>query len=216
MLETAPCQGEPGINIMMISTIPGTTLIVLILSALINNVLGVSQLLTLVLWAAAGVMILVMLTRAYVVGGGIDKLDSSGDRYTVRTHILLHVIPLTYFPIAYGMASGEMLGVAYIIPVIVFFITGVRTWKLCFGLFGTKLYKMFQIGNTQMLILFTGAVALDMTGWLVEGTEVFSRLMHVYFIIHFIMTGITVPLMGRDLRRYVAGSPVPGKVGIMP
>ena len=201
---------------MVISLAPGMILVVLILGALVNGALGGSQLLTLVLWAAAGVTILVILTRAYTIGGGIDKLDSPGHRHTVRTHILLHVIPLTYFPVAYGMAPGEMLEVVYIVPVIVFFITGVRTWKRCFGLFGTKLYKMFQIGNTQMLILFPGAVALDMTGWLAEGTEVFSRLMHVYFIIHFIMTGITVPLMGRDLRRYVAGLPVPGKADVMP
>lgn len=67
-----------------------------------------------------------------------------------------------------------------------------------------------------MLILFPAAVALDMTGWLAEGAEAFSRLMHMYFIIHFMMTGITIPLMGRDLRRYVAGSSVPGTVDVAP
>ena len=204
---------------VMKSLVPGVTLIVAMLAALINGALDGTQSLSLVLWAVAGVTILVILIRAYFIAAGIDRLDSSGDRHTVRTHILLHVIPLSYFPLAYGMAPGNMLDVVYLVPVIIFFITGVRTWKQCFGLFGTRLYKMFQIGNRQMLVVFPAAVALDMTGWLSEGTGVFSRLMHVYFIIHFMMTGITVPLMGRDLRRYVTGStglPEPGKADVMP
>jgi hypothetical protein len=200
---------------MVTGLVTGVILIVLILSALVNGTLGGPQSLTLVLWGVAGVTMLVILTRAYLIAAGIDRLDGSGRRHTVRTHILLHAIPLTYFPVAYAMAPGKMLGVIYLVPVFIFFITGVRTWKRCFGLFGTKLYKMFHIGNRQMLILFPAAVALDMTGWLAEDTEAFSRLMHVYFIIHFMMTGITVPLMGRDLRRYVAGSPAPGTTDVM-
>jgi len=195
----------------MRSLVPGVVLMLMLLAALVNGMLGGPQSLGLVLWSVAGVTILIILTRAYIIGAGIDRLDRLGSRYTVRIHILLHVIPLSYFPVAYGLAPGNILEGVYLIPIIVFFITGVRTWKLCFGLFGSKLYKMFQIGNRQMLIVFPAAVVLDMTGWLAEGTEVFSRLMHVYFIVHFLMTGITVPLMGRDLRRYVADSPGEGK-----
>ena len=195
----------------MSSLVPGVVLIVVTFAALINRMLGGPQPLGLVLWSVAAVAIFVILTRAYILGTEIDRLDSSGPRYTVRIHILLHLVPLSYFPLAYGLAPGNLLEVIYLIPIIAFFITGVRTWKLCFGLFGSKLYKMFQIGNRQMLIVFPAAVALDMMGWLAEGTAVFSRLMHVYFIIHFMLTGITVPLMGRDLRRYVAGSPGEGE-----
>lgn len=203
----------------MSSLVPGVALILVILGALVNGVLGGAQSLSLVLWSVAGVTILVILTRAYIIGVGIDKLDSTGHRYTVRTHILLQVIPLSYFPVAYGLAPGNMLDVIYLVPVTVFFITGVRTWTLCYGLFGTKLYKIFQIGNRQMLFVFPAVVVLDMTGWLAEVTEVFSRLMHVYFIVHFMLTGITVPLLARDLRRYVTastGSPAPGSAGGIP
>ena len=201
---------------MVKSIVPGIILIVMILGALINKALHGAQLLSVVLWGVSGVTILVMLTRAYVIGAGIDKLDSTNHRHTVRAHILLHVIPLSYFPIAFLMVTGSMLEKIYLIPVVIFFITGILTWKLCHGLFGTKLYKIFQIGNRQMLFLFPGAFILDMSGWLAGGEELFSSLMHVYFIIHFMLTGITIPLMGRDLRRYVAASPVSGNADVMP
>lgn len=191
----------------MMILVPGVILIVVILSALTNAALDGPQSLSLVLWAVAALTMFVILTRAYVIGAGIDRLGSA-DKQTVRAHILLHVIPLSYFPIAYAVEPGRVLETIYLIPIIVFFITGVRTWKLCHGMFGTKLYKMFQIGNRQMLVLFPGAFAVDMAGWPIEGAEAFFRLMHVYFIVHFMLTGITVPLMRRDLRRYSAGPPV--------
>lgn len=193
---------------VMKSLVPGVILIVAILSALINGALDGAQSLSLMLWAVAGLIMLVILAWAYIIAAEIDRLGSAKHRHIVRAHILLHVVPLTYFPIAYAVEPGRALETIYLIPIIFFFITGVRTWKLCHGMFGTKLYKMFQIGNRQMLVLFPGAFAVDMTGWPIEGAEAFSRLMHVYFIVHFMLTGITVPLMGRDLRRYAAGSPV--------
>lgn len=196
---------------VMKSLVPGVILIVTILTALINGALDGAQSLSLVLWAVAGLTIFVILTRAYIIGAELDKLGRAGHRHTVRAHILLHAIPLTYFPIAYGLVPGRMLEVIYLIPVLVFFITGVRTWKRCHEMFGTGLYRMFRIGNTQMLVLFPGAFSLDMLGWPTEGAEAFFNLMHVYFIVHFMMTGITVPLMGRDLRRYAAGAPVHNK-----
>jgi len=201
---------------MVKSLVPGVVLIVTILSALINGALDGAQSLSLVLWTVAGVTILVILTRAYLIGTEIDRLGSEVHRHTVRAHILLHVIPLTYFPMAYGIVPDSMLEAIYLIPVIAFFITGLQTWKLCHGMFSTKLYRMFQIGNRQMLILFPGAFAIDIAGWPIEGAEAFSRLMHVYFIIHFMLTGITIPLMGRDLRRYAFGSPAPSKLDAAP
>ena len=197
--------------------VPGVVLIVVVLGALINRMLGGAQSLSLILWAVAGVAIIVILTRAYVTGAGIDLLGSeTGPEYMVRTHILLNVVPLTYFPLAHGLASGNLLELIYLIPVIVFFITGVRTWKLCHGLFGTKLYKIFQIGNRQMLFLFPGAFVLDMAGWPMEDPDLFSRLMHVYFIVHFMLTGVTVSLLARDLHRYVTGPSASSKAGGMP
>ena len=59
---------------LMKSLIPGATLIVTILAALINGALDGTQLLSLVLWAVAGVTILVILIRAYITGTEIDKL----------------------------------------------------------------------------------------------------------------------------------------------
>jgi len=192
-------------------------LLVTILAALINSVLGGAQSLSLILWAVAGVTIIVILIRAYVTGAGIDLLGSeTNPGYMVRAHILLNVVPLTYFPVAYGLAPGNLLEVIYLIPVIVFFVTGVRTWKLCHRLFGTKLYKIFQIGNRQMLFLFPGAFVLDMAGWPMEDSDLFTRLMHVYFIVHFMLTGVTVSLLARDLHRYVTGPSASGKAGGMP
>lgn len=183
-------------------------LILTILSALINVKLNGPQSLSLMLWTVAGMAMLVVLTSGYITAAEIDRLDNANHKNTVRAHILLHVVPLTYFPIVYAVDQQRALETIYLIPIILFFVSGVRTWKQCHRIFGTKLYKVFQIGNRQMLILFPAAFAVDMAGWPIEGTEAFSHLMHVYFIVHFILTGITVSLMRRDQRRCATGSVV--------
>ena len=194
----------------MKNIVPAVIVIAMILGGLINGALDGDKFLGRVFWAVAGLAMLVILVRGYLTGSAIDRLDSSSGRHTVRAHILLHIVPLTYFPVAYALDTDKVLAALYLIPVMIFFVSGVRTWRLCHETFGNRLYKMFQIGNRQMLLLFPVAIAVDMAGWPVEGAGLFSRLMHVYFIIHFMLTGITVPLMDRDLRRYTDNPSVSG------
>jgi hypothetical protein len=115
--------------------------------------------------------------------------------------VILHVVPLTYFLLAHGIGHGNSLDTIYLVPVCFFFFTGMRTWRACHERFGRKLYMIFKIGNAQMLVLFPAALVLELIGWTAAGDTPFFTLMHGYFVVHFMLAGLAVPLLGRDLRR---------------
>lgn len=181
-------------------------LILAILGALVSESVSGIYYLNLVLWLVAGLVVVFILARAFSIGYEIDQSSNAGNRYTVRAHILLHIIPLTYFPVASALTLGRMLELIYLLPVIVFFVTGVRTWKHCYAILGRKLYWLFQVGNLQMCFFFPVAVLLDYLDWPASEMTLFADLMGGYFVVHFILTGITIPLMGRDLYRNTATS----------
>ncbi len=199
-------DGERAGTFILNSIILAIVLIVAIPSGLINGALDGPYSLSLAFWALAGAAIFIVLIRAYNIGTKIDKISGTKRKHTVHAHILLHAIPLTYFPVASGVAAGRALDAIYLIPIVLFFITGVRTWKICYQILGTKLYRLFQLGNMQMLVFLPVSLAIDLAGWPTQEAKAFYSLMLGYFTVHFILTGITIPLLGRDVRRHEAAS----------
>ncbi|HEB99599.1 MAG TPA: hypothetical protein ENJ05_08835 [Thiotrichales bacterium] len=116
-----------------------------------------------------------------------------------RLHIALHVVPLCYFGLeALLRQPPEAL---FFLPFLVlFFITGTRTWRLFHRLFAGKVYRLFEIGNLQMLFYFPLAFILDTVG--TENTGWLDGLMKAYFLIHFLLTAWIVPSLARDLRGF--------------
>ena len=127
-----------------------------------------------------------------------------GIRYNQRiftAHLVAHIIPVAYFVLTWLRATPSSLDPVFVLPIMVFFVTGVRCWRHFYQLFGRKLYRVFQLGNTQMLIYFPIMFALDLLGWPSDHAPYFSRLMAVYFALHFLFATFTIPLMLNDVKR---------------
>lgn len=115
-----------------------------------------------------------------------------------RLHILLHLAPLGYFLLetAWNPSAWQWL---FLPLLILFFVTGSRTWSLCHRLTGRGIYRLFAIGNLQMTFYFPLALALDRADWPSPDPGWFEGLITAYFLIHFLLTSWIVPLLERDL-----------------
>ena len=95
----------------------------------------------------------------------------------------------------------------YLLPVLLFFFSGRQTWRVLFEQFGSKIYRVFYLGNTGMM---TGHVVLMSLGVLYDaqfGTAVFSRVLVAYSSIHIFILGIGVtysPVSGNVVKRDTA------------
>ena len=176
-------------------------LIIVLVGALISNAVGVNAFVSSVLLGAAGVVILVLLVRTYLLLSKVDEFSAANRRYLLRAHIILHLIPLAFFPTVSQMGMSKLLETIYVIPVVLFFLTGTWMWKICYKIFGTKLYRLFKIGNQQMLVYFPIVLTLDLLNWPTEESFLFFGLMHVYFTVHFLLTAIVIPVLDRDVAR---------------
>jgi hypothetical protein len=116
-------------------------------------------------------------------------------------HILAHAIPLAYLVTAQTGGVDTALNLAYLLPLLVFFYSGRRLWRMLHARFGTPLYRFFAFGNTGLL---NGLMLLSALGLLWPQTfapEVFATVLRAYFAAHFLLTGVAVLRIDLDLRR---------------
>lgn len=118
---------------------------------------------------------------------------------SLLTHILLHVVPITYLVVQFFIGATLIINTVYLLPFILFFYTGRRTWDGMFNQFGTKMYRVYYFGNTAFMRLCPILLA---AGFLVDeplGTEGFRRAVVGYFSIHFLITGLTMVTIEKDI-----------------
>lgn len=118
---------------------------------------------------------------------------------SVLAHIILHFVPVSYVVLQFFFGATLLLNTLYLLPFVLFFYTGRRTWDELFRLFGRKMYRVFYFGNTALMRVSPVLLAF---GFLVDealGAEGFRRVMLVYSGIHFLMAGWTMICIKEDI-----------------
>lgn len=162
--------------------------------------LDASDSIILVLFLPAVVAISALLVHGFVLTRKIVSSETGRNRFFVRAHTVAHIIPLSYLIAQYLGHATFVLNLAYLVPFLFFYYSGRCLWKVLFARFGTKMYQFFVFGNTGMM---TGLTVLSVLGLVFPtrfGTAPFSWAVLGYFAVHFLLTGITIIQIERDLK----------------
>lgn len=147
--------------------------------------------------AAAGTITL-LLARIYAIVSILECKEDSEEiqQYIMRAHILLQLVPSSYLIIQYFTTPSLLVNVLYYVPIMLFFLTGRLTWRTLYQQYGSKMYLFFYKGNTGMLL---GLTVMLVMGIFDEAfREFFPRALLVYFVIHFLLIGLTVTKIEKD------------------
>ncbi|MGB5307181.1 MAG: hypothetical protein WBO57_13150, partial [Gammaproteobacteria bacterium] len=113
--------------------------------------------------------------------------------------ILLHLVPSSYLLLKLFTEITLLVNLVYLVPVMLFFLTGRYTWNVAYARFGSKIYRIFVAGNTVLLIWCPVLVGLDSLSSGSFGSDVFYFVLLGYFSIHLLFTGPTVVKINKDL-----------------
>lgn len=150
------------------------------------------------LFIAAAAAMAVLLFLAYSL---IAPLTGSWIQIkrSILAHIVLHTVLASYVALQFLMTTTLLINTIYLLPIVLFFYTGRRTWAGLFDLFGRKMYRIYYFGNTALMQTSPILLAL---GFLVDesiGTDGFRQATVGYFSIHCLITGLTMIYMEKDI-----------------
>lgn len=148
-----------------------------------------------VLASAASV---ILLSRCYILFSKIGPLQSSLAKLAMRAHVLLHIVPFSYFISEIFFQSMSPMDSFYLAPVLLFFLTGRETWKILSSRFTTLMYKLFYKGNTGMLISLPVLFVFEVLFSETASGETFQRVMSFYFTTHFLIIGAALVQIEKD------------------
>ncbi|PWG62703.1 hypothetical protein [Sediminicurvatus halobius] len=118
----------------------------------------------------------------------------------VRAHILAHAIAFGYLGHTLLAETWPVLAdLLWLAPLVYFFHTGRRAWARLHANYGTTLYYAFHRGNSAMRVmvpLLTLAAAI-----LPQAQGFPGRLTTFYFTVHFLLVGVAVLRIDRDISR---------------
>lgn len=117
----------------------------------------------------------------------------------MQAHILLHIAPAAYIFAFLFLRISPVANIFFLGLMILFFWTGRRTWQTLHQAFESKSYYLFFRGNTSILIVSPIILGLDTFYPSISGGQAFSRLLIIYFTIHFSLVGIVVQTIKKDI-----------------
>jgi len=130
---------------------------------------------------------------------GNNKLWSKRQLMHLRTHVCLHLVPFSYLALQLETSPSLSANAWYYFPLAVFFYTGRRAWQAFFKVFGSKIYKLFYLGNTGMMVSLGILLGL---GYLSKEATImasFHRLFMLYFGVHLLIVGAIVIKIENDI-----------------
>lgn len=151
---------------------------------------------------AAGIVIAILLQRGYLLASGAEALDIPAFRHFVKPHILLHIVPASYLLMRIYADTGLLHDYIYVLPLLLFFWTGRRSWQAMLRLTGRKVYLIFMRGNTGMMVM---PVVILILGGIFPASflsGMYGKLIAAYTIIHMAITGAVIVLMEKDLQTH--------------
>ena len=167
----------------------------LMLAILLNGSTGV----IVALFISAGVAITLLLFLGYsLISNQRSGLGIQFKR-KIFAHIVLHIVPASYAVVQFLIGTDILINTIYLIPLVLFFYTGRQTWEEMFRRFGKKMYRIYYFGNTALML---GLPILLAFGLLIDeslGTEGFRQATVGYISIHFLVTGLTMISIEKDI-----------------
>lgn len=151
------------------------------------------------LFISAGVAIAVLLFLGYSVISHQKNGFGIQFKRSIFAHIVLHIVPASYAVVQFLIGTTFLINAIYLLPFILFFYTGRRTWEEMFRRFGKKMYRIYYFGNTSLML---GLPILLAFGLLIDeslGTEGFRQAIVGYISIHFLVTGLTMFSIEKDI-----------------
>lgn len=149
------------------------------------------------LFATSACIMLGLLLHLYFV---ISRSTQSRTVAPARLHLLLHLVPLTFFLLYLSGVTSSRITPILVLLFVVFFASGRKTWGVLSKAFpSTLLYQIFYLGNTTFLtsfplLYFASLLAPDfVTLTTIKSVALF------YFSIHFMMVGIASLKIQSDL-----------------
>ena len=144
---------------------------------------------------AAGIAV-IFLARAYASAAELRNEKGKRLQTMIRAHIVLHGVPVAYLATAQAGGPSTMVDLWWLIPLAGFFYTGRRAWSGLFEAYRSTLYFMFLRGNTGVLVMMP---VLLIAGTLFQIPGLLQRVLGIYFVIHFMLIGISVLKIERDI-----------------
>ncbi len=120
-------------------------------------------------------------------------------RNWMRGHVLLHLVLMSYLVLQFFIQPSLKVNGFYLLPVLLFFFSGRQTWRVLFEQFGSKIYRVFYLGNTGMMLSHMVLMSLGVLYDAQFGTAVFCCTLVSYTSIHFLVLGFSVLKIERDL-----------------
>lgn len=146
----------------------------------------------------AAATIIFFMINIYRLAEKIEAGPTREKHFRMRGHVMSHVIPVAYFTTHYFMEATLLSNVFYLIPLMLFYYTGKLTWTELYKEFGSSMYKIFNMGNSSLLImsplmLGLGLVNAKMFGQMFQNTQV------GYFTTHILLAGIAYLKIKNDV-----------------
>lgn len=166
---------------------------------LVRYLNGPAALAYLLFGTAAGT-ITMLLVRVYAVVSKFEGTEHVAiHQYIMRWHILLHLIPSSYLILQFFTKPSLFVNSVYLVPIMLFFLTGLLTWRALYEQFGSKMYQFFYKGNTGMLVGLTVLLGVGLLYDETFGSEFFCRALLAYFAIHLLLIGVAVMKIEKDV-----------------
>lgn len=165
--------------------------------------------------------VMVLLVRGFNLMSEIQASNSKDIKAMLRVHIILHIFPVAYLALKLFVNPQSIFEIIWLAPFIVFFYTGRRSWIALHESYHSKMYYIFIRGNTGMLFMLSILSVLSVLAVLIENPvqwnvatralsfnsiihflipdEFASRILTIYFTIHFILIGIAVIKIEQDV-----------------
>lgn len=116
------------------------------------------------------------------------------------SHYFLHVVIFSFIVFDQFHGLDYITMVVFSPYLIAFFLTAVETWRTCYFVFKSKVYKYFMLGSTA---LFVWSTILSLLGLLCREaflSEKLHFLLLCYFTLHFAELGFVLLKIKRDLK----------------
>ena len=150
-------------------------------------------------FGVAAIATVILLVWGYALTLKINSPKHCLYQDCMRVYILLHLVPASYLSAQFFVKITPFWNYLYLAPVVLFFWIGRQSWRALYERSGSVMYQIFYRGNTGMLISCPLLLGLSVVYPETFGDELFRRLLIVYFIVHFLLTGAAVVKIDNDI-----------------
>lgn len=145
-------------------------------------------------------LIMILLIWVYLLVSRFERVEyASNYQYCMRVHIIIHLVPLGYLVLQFFIRLSFSVNLLFLAAIMLFFLTGRRTWNVLYERFGSRMYQFFYKGNTGMLVGILVLLGVGVLYGKALAIEFLHRTLFGYFAIHFLLFGVAVMKIEKDV-----------------